>query len=40
VAAPARRIAAGQFEQLLFGVALDLDLVAQFLAVCRSVNTA
>jgi hypothetical protein len=27
VAAPARRIAAGQFEQLLFGVALDLDLV-------------
>jgi hypothetical protein len=27
VAAPARRIAAGQFEQLLFDVALDLDLV-------------
>jgi hypothetical protein len=27
VAAPARRIAAGQFEQLLFDVALDLDLI-------------
>jgi hypothetical protein len=27
VAAPARRIAAGQCEQLLFDVALDLDLV-------------
>jgi hypothetical protein len=27
VAAPARRIAAGQFEQLLFDVALNLDLV-------------
>jgi hypothetical protein len=27
VAAPARRIAAGQFEQLLFNVSLDLDLV-------------
>jgi hypothetical protein len=27
VAAPARRIAAGQFEPLLFDVALDLDLV-------------
>jgi len=27
VAAPARRIAAGQFEQRLFDVALDLDLV-------------
>jgi len=27
VAAPARRIAAGQFKQLLFNVALDLDLV-------------
>jgi hypothetical protein len=27
VAAPARRIAAGQFEPRLFDVALDLDLV-------------
>jgi hypothetical protein len=27
VAAPARRIAAGQFEQLLFDVSLNLDLV-------------
>jgi hypothetical protein len=27
VAAPARRIAAGQFEQRLFDVSLDLDLV-------------
>jgi hypothetical protein len=27
VAAPARRIAAGQFEQLLFDISLDLDLV-------------
>jgi hypothetical protein len=27
VAAPARRLAAGQFEQRLFDVALDLDFV-------------
>jgi hypothetical protein len=27
VAAPARRLAAGQFEQRLFDVACDLDLV-------------
>ena len=27
MAAPARRLAAGQFEQRLFDVALDLDLV-------------